>query len=136
RNPVVSVGRFRGQSGPSPCAATAANPIWLQSSIWTFGAASEFTLEIEGNENLGEELPMDRASAETFLNANPGKWVDLQVVVEVGPAPLKEAGRGHAIPARIVAARLLTPRDARVLHTFNVAGAGMTSAAAGAAASA
>lgn len=132
RNPVVSVSRFRGQSGPSPCAARAANPLWLQPSIWT---GSAFTLDIEGNESLGEALPMDRASAETFLNAHPDKWVDLQLVVDVGPAPLKQGPGGHAIPARIVAARLLSPRDARVLHTFTVAGAGMTSTTAAGAAS-
>jgi hypothetical protein len=131
RDPKFLVGRqanselltdYRSGSARSWCnVRVGSNPTWLQPSIW--GGLSGFELEIQGNESLAAAVPMDRGVAEAYLNVNPARTVDLEVVVDVGPAPLKKttrAGGGSAMPARIIAARLLNPSDRRVLHTFNV----------------
>src|SRR5262249_48629186 len=105
--------------------STAPNPVWLKPSIWNWSPTAAFELEIEGNESL-TELPMDRAAAEAYVNANSQRLVDLDVVVDV-----RAAGVKTTLPARILAARLVNPADGRVLHTYNVGGTQLTTTGGG-----
>jgi hypothetical protein len=100
--------------GPPGSAASLAPTVWNH-----YGA---FALEVQGHEGL-TGFPMDRAAAESYVNIHPERVVDLDVVIEVGPALMRSANYGMPVPARIIAARLLGVPDGRVLHTFSMAGA-------------
>jgi hypothetical protein len=105
---------------------------WCSASIGTAGfngCMRPFRLQILGASAL-RRMPMERAAAEAFLNADAGgtRVITLETVVEVGPVPLRAddvaayiAGK-ERIQARVVAARALHPNSGTVLHTFVMGG--------------
>ena len=81
-----------------------------------------FQLELTGGEHIAT-VPMDRQSAEAYLQRHADRRVALEVIAEVGPALLRATYRDsiRGIAARIVAARAVDPTTRAVIHEYPLA---------------
>ena len=91
----------------------------------TMTPSPQFVLDIAGNDAL-RSLPMSASAAEAYLNAHPNRDIELEAIVEVGPATIIPSRSYYAIPiaARVIQARALDPRTGQVIHQYGVAGTG------------
>ena len=81
-----------------------------------------FQLELTGGEHIAT-VPMDRQSAEAYLQRHADRRIALEVIAEVGPALLRATYRDsiRGIAARIVAARAVDPTTRAVIHEYPLA---------------
>ena len=81
---------------------------------------THFQLELKGGEHIAA-VPMERTSAEAYLQQHADRRIGIEIVAEIGPAPLRpeEASFNiRGVPARIVAARAVDPVTRTVIHQY------------------
>ena len=86
---------------------------------------THFQLELKGGEHIAS-VPMERTSAEAYLQQQPDRRIAIEVVAEIGPALLRPDDASfniRGVPARIVAARAVDPVKRTVIHQYPAAAA-------------
>lgn len=131
-SPIIEIPKGRwvfadstGRHAPPPLTCSTNSYSWKPETYDSPGRA--FVLALSGGEKINL-LPMPRIQAQAYLDARRERSVDIEVLVEVGPA-LSQPGRRNSIPARVIAARALEPRTGQTLHVFDPALFAQSSAA-------
>jgi hypothetical protein len=86
-------------------------------------------LEVSGVEALGS-VPMAAGAAEAFLNAYPGRGVQVELIVEAGPALIRPDRSPRQLPVetRVLQARVMDA-SGKEIHKYALGAASTTTAA-------